>query len=61
MPTVPVTLPSNVDTTSEAYLKVTLEISKSFRPGSDVRLSNNLNLPSVWSLNNPVCLCTPSL
>ena len=60
MPTVPVTLPSSVDTTSEAYLKDTLEVSTFIKLGSVVRLSNNLNLPSLWSLNKPVCLSTPS-
>ena len=59
LPTVPVTLPSKVLATIEAYLNVAFAVSMSFKPGSDVKLSKSLNLPSLWSLNNPACLSDP--
>ena len=44
-----------------ANLKVACAVSTSFKPGSDVRLSNTLNNPSEWSLKKPACLSTSVL
>ena len=57
--TKPNTLPSNVLATTLAYLNEMFPVSISVRPGSVVKLSNILNLPSVRSLKNPVCLSVP--